>query len=144
MPTTTTAVQTLKDALNRGNLADIADAIKKIGLGSMVSPLKRTFTGLTSASFFDLTTIDGTGETVGAANANRVAALVVGTMRVTAGAAATAARFMTDGGGTASATVAKISDDGKTVTFEAGVTAFIIEYIPRSATDTTSRFAAIA
>lgn len=132
---TTTAASTLKSALDRANLNQLDTILKKMGLGTMLAPMKRTFTGLVSAASFDLTAIDGTGETAGAANANRRAALVVGTLRVTAGAAAAGARLTTDAGGAPSATVATISDDGKTVTFEAGVTGFVIEYIPRSATD---------
>jgi hypothetical protein len=47
---------------------------------------------------------------------------------------------MTDAGGTASATVALLSDDGKTLTFEGTVTDFVVEYIPRASTDMTSDF----
>jgi hypothetical protein len=135
---TATANTTLQSALDQARPGQTDDALRLMKLGTMLTPLKRTFAGLTSAAFFDLTTIDGTGETTGASNPKRVAALSVATLRVTAGAAAAGARLVTDAGGTPSATVATISDDGKTVTFEAGVTAFVIEYIPRSNTDMTS------
>jgi hypothetical protein len=39
--------------------------------------------------------------------------------------------------------VALISDDGKTITFQAAVTAFVIEYIPRSSVDLTATNAAL-
>ena len=149
---TTTAVTTLKSALDLGNPNQLGDIVAKMKLGSMLTPLKRTFTGLTAAAAFDLTAIDGTGETVGAANANRVAALMLGTLRVTASATAASigAYTVTDTGGTpalpptatayvgASIGLATISDDGKTLTFPNTVTAFIVEYIPRSAVDMTA------
>src|SRR3990172_11832968 len=135
---TVTANTTLKSALDKANPNQLGDIFAKMKLGTMMLPLKRTFTGLTSAAFFDLTTIDATGETVGASNANRVAAQQVATLRVTAGAAAAGARFTTDDGGTPSVTVATISDDGKTVTFGAGVTDFVITYSPRSNVDMAS------
>lgn len=135
---TATANTTLQSALDQARPGQTDDVFRLMKLGTMLTPLKRTFTGLTSAAFFDLTTIDGTGETTGASNPKRVAALSVATLRVTGGAAAAGARLVTDAGGTPSATVATISDDGKTITFEAGVTAFVIEYIPRSNTDMTA------
>jgi len=134
---TTTVATTLKSALDKGNpnqLGDIAAAMK---LGTMLTGLKRTFAGLASASAFDLTAIDATGETVGASNANRRGALSVSTLRVTGGAAAAGHRDVTDVGGTPGATLATISDDGKTLTFEAGVTDFVITYVPSSAVDMT-------
>lgn len=135
---TTTAVTTLKSALDNGNPNQLGDIAAKIKLGTMLVPLKRTFTGLTSASSFDLTLIDATGETTGIANPNRVAAQAIATLRVTAGAAAAGARAVTDAGGTPSAALATISDDGKTVTFEAGVTAFVVTYSPRAAVSMTA------
>lgn len=145
---TTTKNTTLQTALDNGVPAQLGDIFAKMKLGTMLTPLKRTFTGLTSATSFDLTTIDGTGETTGASNPNRLAALEISTLRVTAGAAVAGPRVLTDAGGTAAAGatglggapggVALISDDGKTVTFEAGVTAFVIEYMPRSKVDMTA------
>ena len=106
----------------------------------MVTPLKRTFTGLTSLAAQDLTLIDGTGETTGITNPNRLAMLTPTAIRVTAGAAAAGVRFIGDTGATPSATVATLSDDGKTLTFEAAVTAFIAVYVPRAAEDPNNNF----
>lgn len=130
---TTTKSETLRSILNKGNPALMGTAAAKMQLGTMLTPLKRTFTGLTAAASFDLTAIDGTGETTGPGNENRVAAAVVSTLRVTAGAAAAGSRDVTDVGGTPAAGLATISDDGKTITFEANVTGFVITYMPRSA-----------
>lgn len=132
---TTTATPTLKSSLDKGNPNQIGDIFAKMKLGTMTTPLTRTFTGLTSASLFDLRAIDATGETTGVSNPNRTAAQAIDTLRVTAGAAAAGARQVTDAGGTPSATLATISADGATITFEAGVTGFVVTYCPRSAID---------
>jgi len=141
MSVTTTKTETIQSALDDANPNKVADALQRVALGTLVTPLKRVFTGLTSLAAQDLTAIDGTGETTGPTNPKRLALLAGGTLRVTAGAAAAGARFLTDTGGTPSATVATISDDGKTVTFEAAVTAFVIEYIPRPHTVMSTKFA---
>jgi hypothetical protein len=143
MASTVTKLHTNKDAMNNATTNEVADLTHRVQLGTMLTPLKRTFTGLTSAAAQNLTLIDATGETTGVANPNRLAALTFTTLRVTAGAAAAGARFMTDVGGTPSTTVATLSDDGKTVTFEAAVTAFVAEYIPRPAVDMNSQYEVI-
>lgn len=143
---TTTKIETLQRALNDANPNEVADCLKRMKLGNILAPVKVTFTGLTSSATQDITTaaakaagtITGvsldTGENLPAVNG-------IHSLRVTAGAAAAGPRQVTDTGGTASATVAKISDDGKTITFEAAVTAFVITYLPRSFTDLSTSFA---
>jgi len=142
---TTTVLPTLQNTLDKG--IDVPGAAQAMGLGTMLTPLKRAFTGLTAAGTFDLTAIDGTGETVGASNPNRLPLLALRSLRVTAATTASTAGsyVLTDAGGatlTASThTVVGaclISDDGKTITFPtADVTAFVIEYIPQSKTGMT-------
>lgn len=132
MSVTATVKETLKSALDEASLNKIADVFAQMDLGTMLTPLKKTFTGLTSATGHDLTD---------AAHGSGPAALVIGTLRVTAGAAAAGVRIVGDVGATPSATVATLSDDGKTLTFEAGVTAFVVEYVPRPAVDMTGPFA---
>jgi|SRR5580765_2227357 len=140
---TLTAVPTLQQKLDTATPNDLADLLALVKLGTMLAPLKRAFTGLAASASFDLTTIDGTGEVVGASNPNRLAALSVTALRCTAsGTGNTVGSYaMTDtGGATVSPTaganlgVAKLSDDGKTITFPTTVTGFTIEYIPRSKT----------
>lgn len=134
---------TLQSALNTARAGQLEEIFAKMKLGNMLTPLKRTFTGLTSATTQVLTSIDGTGETVGANNPKRLAALSVTTLRVTAGTLAAGAAIVTDAGGTALAIgatnnhVCLLSDDGTTITFQAAVTGFVIEYIPRSVVDMT-------
>lgn len=142
--TTATKAATVQQVLDDANPQNVADALRMMKLGTILTPLKRTFTGLTAAASFDLTEIDGTGETTGDSNPNRLAALCINTLRVTAvGTGSTGTRFVSDTGGTASSTVVKISDDGKTVTFEGTVTAFVIQYIPRPQVAMTDLFARI-
>lgn len=138
---TATKTRSLQEVLDEALPGELADALRKLKLGTTHAPMKRTFTGLTAAAAFDLTAIDGTGETAGAANANRLAALLVGTLRVTASGTGNSvgSYAMTDTGGTtvsptagANVGIAKLSDDGKTITFPTTVTAFVVEYIPRT------------
>jgi hypothetical protein len=137
--TTSTTPRTLKAALDEANPNDLADVLRLLKLGTANTVLKRTFTGLTAAASFDLTLIDGTGETAGAANPNRLPAEIVRTLRCTAsGTANSVGTYITgDSGATATSPtastvvgIALISDDGKTITFPTTVTAFVIEYYP--------------
>ncbi len=138
MSTTLTQNTTPQNELDRANPNTMADILRLMKLGTMLTPLKRVFTGLTAAAAFDLTAIDATGETTGPSNPNRLAALSVTTLRVVTGATV-GPRVVTDAGGTPGAPgasgpgITTLSDDGKTLTFEAAtVTAFTIEYIPRA------------
>lgn len=128
---TVTTAETLKSVLTKADPNKIADALAKVNLGNMVVPNKQTYTGLVSAAAHDLTDV---------AHGGQPAAMVIGSVRVTAGAAAAGLRQIGDAAATPSATVATISDDGKTITFEAGVTAFIVSYLARSASDVTALF----
>lgn len=141
MSATATLNETVQRALDDANPNEVADALQKVNLGTVLTPLQRTFTGLVSQATQDLTAIDATGEAAGGDNPQRLAALSISTLRVTAGAAAAADRLVSDSGGTPSATVATLSDDGTTITFEAAVTAFVATYIPRAGVDMAEDFA---
>jgi len=132
MTATATSLETLKSALDEANPNKVASALQQAKLGTMLTPLKKTYSALAATAAHNLTDV---------AHGSGLAALLVGTLRVTAGAAAAGARLVTDAGGTPSATVATLSDDGKTVTFEGTVTAFVIEYVPRASADMTGPFA---
>ena len=147
--TTTTADKFIQQVLNEANLNLLATAFRKMKIGNTMAPVKVTFTGLTAAPAIDITTL-----------ASKNAASIVGldretsdllppiqcvkTLRVTAsGTASTVGSYgVSDAGGTAvtAATssvmgVALLSDDGKTLTFPTTITAFVLEYVPRSAVD---------
>lgn len=136
--TTATQTNTVQSTLSQANPNLLADAARIGKLGRALSPVKVTLTGLTSATSFDITTaaVRAAATIVGISPAlatlERLPAIgSIETLRVTAGAAAAGVRAVTDAGGTPAAGVATISDDGKTLTFEAGVTAFVFTYFPR-------------
>jgi hypothetical protein len=141
MTVTATAAETLKSVLDEANPNRLADALRKVALGTLLTPAKLTLTGLTGT----------THNITDAAHGSNPAILSVVSLRATAAttAASVGSYAVTDAGGTvlsptASSKVgfAKLSDDGATLTFATGdVTAFVLEYIPRSANDITAAFA---
>lgn len=139
MPTTTRAT-TVQSTLNSGNLNTIGTAAQLIKLGNALSLIKVVVTGLTASNTVNITaaatkaaaTITGFNPPL-AAGQNLPAIGTIETLRVTAvGTGALGHRNVTDAGGTAAATLALISDDGTTLTFEGTITGFIIQYAPRA------------
>ncbi len=106
--------------------------------GFVARPFKLAFAGLVAAASFDITTLGAFATPAGATavlssiwQGSPPAIGNVSTLRVTTvGTAALGARLLSDSGDTPTATVATVSDDGKTVTFEGTVTGFTIEYLP--------------
>lgn len=150
---TSTTSRSTKVVLDEANPNEVADGLRKLALGTVFAPLKRTFTGLTAAATYNLTLLDASGETAGVANPNRLAANLIRSLRVTAATTANSvgSYAITDVAGTvltptagANVGLARISDDGTTLTFAtADVTAFIVSYMPRtlSATQMAADFA---
>lgn len=125
MSVTVTSAPTLGLALEQANLNTLADALRLVNLSKMVEPQK-----LTVAQTAALTVpLDPP-------------ALLVQSVRVTAGAAAAGLRQIGDAAATASATVCKLSDDGSTLTFEANVEGAIVVYMARSEAALDSLFPA--
>ncbi len=120
------AAETLKSALNRANPNTLADVLAKIDLGTMLDP-KTVTVAQTAATTIVLDP----------------PALAVFGARVTAGAAASGPRMITDAGGSASATVATLSADGATLTFEGNVTGAVVSYMPRPAVDMATAWPSI-
>jgi hypothetical protein len=153
--TTATATESVQKKLEKSNLNDLADALRKVG-PKRHSVIKAVVTGLGSTT--GVNSVDITAATTKAAatitgidtlrdGVNLPAIGKVLTLRVTAvpssNYAATGARAITDASGTASSTRTKISNDGKTLTFESGkyINGFTIQYTPRSESDLTAAFA---
>lgn len=145
MASTATKTQSLQVALNQGNITNIADLFKVLQLGFMLQAIKVTFASLTSNATQDITSA------ASAAKITAIRGLVLDqyqttlppigeliSCRVTAGTAYAGDYTPTDSGGTAvnsSATYAGrvvVSDDGKTLTFSAAVTGFVLVYVPAS------------
>ncbi len=79
---TQTRKRTLRQALDAVSENSLGTLLSKVRLGSFFTPLKRVFTGLTSASSFDLTLIDASGEGTGPSNAKRLPASFISSLRV--------------------------------------------------------------
>ena len=152
---TTTKAKTLAQVLEQANPNLVADALRKIDLARMLDPVKVTFAGLASAAAQNITTAAArAAATVDQGLKDLIAGeglppiLSVVALRVTAGTLAAGPAIVTDSGGTptaigtGSAHVATLSDDGKTLTFQAAVTGFVLEYIPRSTADFGASFEA--
>jgi len=113
-------------------------------------PFRLTFAGMPAAASFDITTLAAfttpAGATSGASSiwqTSPPAMFNASSLRVTGvGTAVLGDRVFTDSAGTPTAPaggapgIARISDDGKTITFEGTVTDFVLEYTPVSGTTT--------
>lgn len=133
---TATEVQTIKSTIDTANPTQGWDALQKAKLGTMLAGKKVTLTGLVAAASFDVTTLDdptSPGDTL-------PAILSISVLRVTAGVAATGVRQIGDAAATPSATLATLSDDGKTITFEGNVTDMVLQYIPAAAEPLDNKF----
>jgi hypothetical protein len=129
MASTVTIPPTLQTKLDKAEPGNLADVLRQVKLGTMLTPRKKTLTALAAAAAHNITD---------AAHGSLAPILKITALRVTAGAATAGARIITDSAALAAATVAALSDDGTTLTFEDTVTAFVLEYIPRSAVDMTA------
>lgn len=144
---TTTANKTMQQVLNGANLNWLPTLLQTMKLGNMLSPVKVTVTGLTAAVAIDITTTAfrdaATISGLDRESADVLPAILsVKTLRVTASGTANSvgSYVVSDASGTAvsptagaNVGLALLSDDGTTLTFPTTVTAFVIEYIPRSA-----------
>lgn len=126
---TTTVNKTLAGILDEADPNKIADALRKVKLGILLTPQNRTITQSTSVDVV----LDPPA--LGPASI---------TARVTTGTALAGVYRVTDSGGTevdsATLGVATLSDDGATLTFAAAVTGVVVDYIPRSESDITADF----
>lgn len=151
---TTTANKTMQQVLNGANLNWLPTLLQMMKLGNMLSPVKVSVTGLTAAAAIDITTMTfrdaATISGLDRANADLLPQiLTVKTLRVTASVTpnSVGSYGVSDAGGTAVSPtaganmgIALLSDDGRTLTFPTTVTAFVIEYMPRSETALSAVF----
>lgn len=143
MSTTTTFIRSLQLVLDQALPGEFVDGCRSLKLGTTFTPLKRVFTGLSASATVDLTALDATGETpIGATNPSRLPALVVTYLRVDAsGTAASVGNYIVGpptstllvppGGANTAVGVARLSDDGKTLTLPNTITGLTIQYVPR-------------
>ncbi len=124
---TTTVNKTLAGILDEADPNKISDALRKVKLGQLLTPVKQTIS-------------QGAAVTVPL----DPPALSVHMVRVTAGTALSGVYQVADTDATevdsATLGLATLSDDGATLTFAAAVTDLIVQYIPRSDADMTGDF----
>lgn len=148
---TTNKTNTLQRELDKSNPNTLADALRQVKPGHLLAPIKVVFAALASAAAQDITTAaaKAAGTITGIvldSGENLPPIGAVRTLRVTTGTLAVGPAVVTDQGGTATAIgagsvhVALLSDDGKTLTFQAAVTGFVLEYYPRPFTDLQTIF----
>ena len=129
MSSTVIAVDTLTLELNKADPNTLPDVLRQVGLGTMLAGVvEKTITLSTFGTAFTLSP----------------PALIVRSFRVsdaTGGTAATGARLVGDSGSTPSATIAKLSADGTTITVEGtGALSAVVSYIPMPATAMSSTY----
>lgn len=124
---TTTVNKTLAGILDEADPNKISDALRKVKLGQLLSPVKQTI------SQADVVTVPLSPP-----------ALVIHSVRVTGGTALAGVYQVTDTDGTevnsATLGVCTLSDDGALLTFAAALTDLVVIYIPRSDADMTADF----
>jgi hypothetical protein len=146
---TTTIQEDIRLALDNAVPGHHEPGMAQIKHGTAHSVIKAVFASLSAAAAVDVTTAASKSKaTVSgvllASGENLPAIGSILALRVTAGSATAGARITTDAGGTAGAPgangpgIALVSDDGKTLTFEATVTGFVLEYTPRAAVAMTT------
>lgn len=157
MAATTTKTDTLQEVLEKADPNTIADALRKVGAARQLAIIKVVVTGLTAASAIDITTaavkaaatITGvtleTGEQlppIGDVTSLRVTASgTAGSLGTYGVSDAGGTAIVPPGGASAALGVALLSDDGKTLTFPNTITAFVLQYRPRSSNALSGDFA---
>lgn len=151
---TTTKNRSYQAELNSANPNTLADVLRAMLAGLCLSPIKveislaagSTAPVITSTSVFGKILsskgLDLNGGGAGGIPLTKLPAIgSVNTLRVVSGSASAGPRYVTDAGGSASTTVALLSDDGTTLTFENTVIDFVLEYYPAPAVTMTDTFA---
>lgn len=156
---TTTLKKTLGMVLDDANPNTFPDALRKMKLGTMLTPIKVVATALTAAAAFDITTaaflakctVTGislpNNDYVTLPPIRRCSSVLVTAgaqagVRVVAPAEATPIAPLNSTGTPTSVGVCTLSDDGKTLTFEtsAAVTAFEFWYEPAPLNSLTTTY----
>ncbi len=147
---------TIRDVLNLSDLNELADVLKKIKAGTMMSRVKVVAAGLTAAASFDITTAAFkalstiTGITLATDETLPAIGVPIGLQLIASGTAAslgtyvlgpvTATPAVPTSGAQLGAGIARLSDDGKTITFPNTVTAFTLLYYPAPAVALNTEF----
>ena len=138
---TTTAVYTLQKALDAANPSQIADALREIGLGTMLTPIKETITLGSVRNHIHLLS-----DSVAKLPAQQI--LMCRVSDVTGGAGAVGVRVVSDSTpaapGATGPGIITLSADGDIITFENTVLAVVVWWLPMPKTATSAHFAPTA
>lgn len=129
--TTTTVKATLASVLDQANPNSVADALRKVKLGTLLTPKQLdtgTITGIATVTLDPPALLVQSARVVTSGTAGSVGAYIVADASATPAVPAAA---NTNPG------VASLSADGVTLTFPNTITRAIVTYIPRSDTDMT-------
>jgi hypothetical protein len=140
---TTSAAYTLRQALDDAHPSRIDNAINQLDIGTSMRKIRATIAAATSSATPDITAIPAAKITINEGPAGvRASGILppiglVRSLRVTAGTLAAGPAIIIDAGGTATAIGAGtahgvlLGTDDKTLTFQAAVTGFVIEYFAK-------------
>jgi len=132
---------TIQNALDNADPDEISDALRKVALGALMTPIIETITLAVEAAAFDLS-VDSVA---------KKAALLVQAVEITnagIGTADVGPRLVAPSGATPAAAgvlgcgVCTVSDDGKVLTFEGTALAIKVAWIPMPNEELTDRFVA--
>jgi hypothetical protein len=159
---TTIDKTTNRDVLDRSDLNETADVLKRIKAGTMFSRIRVQFAALSAAAAIDITTAASkaaitalSGITLDTGENLPAIGTVHGLQVVTSGTAASLGSYITaptgtppagatplipPGGAQLAVGIASLSDDGKTLTFPNTVTGFILVYSPAPAVSLDAAF----
>lgn len=132
---TATKVDTIKEVLTKASPNQIADALRKVDLGNMLTPVQYDTGTITAIAAVP---IPGNG-----------ALLVQSARVVTSGTAGSVGTYVAGDAGVTPLTpaastvvgIAALAADGKSITFPSTVTRAIITYVPAPAAALTAKFA---
>ncbi len=135
MSSTATVAVTLGATLDAANPVDVADALRKVKLGTLLTPTVYT---------------SGTIDAIAAVPLPSAALMVMSARVVTSGTGASVGTYIVadagvtpllpPGGAGVAVGIAALAADGTTVTFPNTVTSVVITYLPRSAASMTGGF----
>jgi hypothetical protein len=142
MTTTATIKDTIKAVLDAANPSQYADALHRIKLGTMLTPISETITLAAPAASINLVTDSVAKRAAQKILSCRVTAVPGGPGTGTAGP-----RVICDAAATPDATVGAIpgvvawSADGKTLTFDGLINAAVVAWLPRPDHETSVDYA---
>lgn len=142
MTTTATIKDTIKAVLNEANPSRLASVLRRIKIGTMLTPISETITPTVPAAVVNLVT-----DSVAKRAAQKIISCRVTAVPGGPGTGTVGPRVVSDAAATPDACVGAIpgvvawSADGKTLTFDGIVTTVIIKWLPSPDHETSADYA---